>query len=149
MHSLRDLRLRLDPWQTEGGGETPVATPLADDGEAADLGVERAPDAWSPIAPGKVILPPTRARVVRDDMRRCEERFARVLGEVPGDAEQVAAAHAGEARTSDAYSAAILALGAANRTVGVVTHVAELVPHMPERIEVRKEPGGSRVFVRT
>jgi DNA repair protein SbcC/Rad50 len=50
-----------------------------------------------------------------------------------------------DAETLDVVAAAIEELGAAGRTVGIVTHVRDLAERVPVRYEVRRTPAGSTV----
>ena len=89
------------------------------------------------------------------------ETFLVSLGLALALADQVAETSAGSARlesifldegfgTLDAESLDVVAgviseLGASGKTVGIVTHVAELAEQMPVRYEIRKSPDGATV----
>lgn len=114
------LDVRLDPWQAEYGPELALQRD-AETGEDAQtaqevgLDVERAPDAWAPIAPGPLALP--RRLVFIDGVRRAEARVVirRADGLVHGVFGSYAVGHTDvegrSARCGEPVIGRVLALG--------------------------------------
>lgn len=68
-----DLRVRLDPWDIEYGGELPIDGDLVELPEDVLLDTEVVPSAWAPIAPAAATAPATLFFV--DGVRRAEARL--------------------------------------------------------------------------